>query len=317
MAENKNVVTSSPHFFGNNSTQRIMLSVIIALLPLCIYGVIVFGIPALVTIIVSVAGAVCFEALFQKATKQPITVSDLSAAVTGILLALVCPPTIPVWQLLLGDAMAVVVAKGFFGGLGANVWNPALIGRAFMLVSFSESMGAVWKKPYTDAISSSTVLPLLVDWSIAADSEMYLDYFLGNRAGCIGEVSILLILISFIFLFVIGVIDWKTPVCMIATTAILTALVGNDWIMAILSGGLVFGAVFMATDYATTPVMWPGKVIFGVGAGIMTFLIRQFGGYPEGVMFSILMMNSITPFLNKIIPHKYGFVKPVKKEAAK
>lgn len=311
--QNKIVVTSSPHFFSGKTTKRVMLSVIIAMLPECIYGVIVFGIPALVTILVSVAGAVCFEAIFQKCTKQPITVgSDLSAVVTGILLALVCPPTIPVWQLLLGDAMAIVVAKGFFGGLGSNIWNPALIGRAFMLVSFSESMGAVWKQPFSDAISGATVLPGLADGSFIASSSTYMDYFIGNRAGCIGEVNILLILISFLFLLVIGVIDWKTPVTMVATVAILAICTGGDIVMAVLSGGLVFGAVFMATDYATSPVMWPGKIIFGIGAGIMTFLIRQFGGYPEGVMFSILMMNSITPFLNKIIPHKYGYIKSAK-----
>lgn len=310
------VVTSSPHFFEGTSTKRIMLSVIIALLPECVLGVIMFGIPALITILVSVIGCVCFEALFQKATGQTITVgTDLSAVVTGILLALVCPPTIPAWQLLLGDAMAVVVAKGFFGGLGANIWNPALIGRAFMFVSFN-TMGSGWTKPF-DTVTGATVLGALKEGTFVAQSGTYLEYFLGRRPGCIGEVSVLLILISFLFLLAIEVIDWRTPVSMVATVAILTLLVGGDVAMAVLSGGLMFGAVFMATDYATTPVTSNGRIVFGIGAGIMTFLIRNFGGYPEGVMFSILMMNSVTPFLNQLISKKYGYVKPVKKEAAK
>lgn len=319
MAEQSKIrVTSSPHFFDGNSTKRIMLCVIIALIPECVAGVIFFGIPALITILVSVISCICFEAIFQKATNQPVTVGkDLSAIVTGILLALVCPPTIPFWQILLGAAFAVVVAKGFFGGLGCNVWNPALTGRAFMLVSFGVPMGARWLEPYSDVVSSATILSTMKEGVFMADSSDYLQYFLGNHAGCIGETSILLILISCVFLLVTGIIDWRAPLAMVGTVVVLTLLSGGDVLMQLLSGGLMFGAVFMATDYATTPVTGKGRLIFGVGCGLMTFLIRKFGGYPEGVMFSILMLNSIAPFLNKLTTKKYGFVKPVKKEAAK
>ena len=305
--ENEIYLSSSPHFSDKSSISGIMLGVIIALLPLCVYGVILFGFPALVTIIVSTACCVVFEMLFQMATKQTITIEDCSAIVTGILLALVLPPTTPIWMTMLGSAFAIIVAKSFFGGLGANIFNPALAGRAFMFVSFPSQMGATWLQPSTDAISSATVLSTIKAGSFAANSDTYLQYFLGNRAGCIGETSIILILLAFIYLFVTRIIDGKATISMVATVALATWLSGGDVVMALISGGLLFGAVFMVTDYATTPVTSWGRIAFGIGCGLITFLIRKFGGYPEGVMFSILIMNAVTPFLNKLTSRKYGY----------
>ena len=305
--ENEIYLSSSPHFSDKSSTSGIMLAVVIALLPLCVYGVILFGIPALVTIIVSTACCVVFEMLFQMATKQTITIKDCSAIVTGILLALVLPPTTPIWMTMLGSAFSIIVAKSFFGGLGANIFNPALVGRAFMFVSFPSELGATWLQPGADAISSATVLSTIKAGSFAANSDTYLKYFLGNRAGCIGETSIILILLAFIYLFVTRIIDGKATISMVATVALATWISGGDVVMALISGGLLFGAVFMVTDYATTPVTSWGRIAFGIGCGLITFLIRKFGGYPEGVMFSILIMNAVTPFLNNLTSRKYGY----------
>ena len=305
--ENEIYLSSSPHFSDKSSTSGIMLAVVIALLPLCVYGVILFGLPALVTIIVSTACCVVFEMLFQMATKQTVTIKDCSAIITGILLALVLPPTTPIWMTMLGSAFAIIVAKAFFGGLGANIFNPALAGRAFMFVSFPSEMGATWLQPGADAISSATVLSTIKAGSFAANSDTYLKYFLGNRAGCIGETSIILILLAFIYLLVTRIIDGKATISMVATVALATWISGGDVVMALISGGLLFGAVFMVTDYATTPVTSWGRIAFGFGCGLITFLIRKFGGYPEGVMFSILIMNAVTPFLNKLTSRKYGY----------
>lgn len=308
--ENEIYLSSSPHFSDKSSTSGIMLGVIIALLPLCVYGVILFGYSALVTLIVSTACCVVFEMLFQMATKQKIAIKDCSAAVTGILLALVLPPTTPVWMTILGSAFAIIVAKGFFGGLGANVFNPALTGRAFMFVSFPSALGATWLEPVNsgvDAISSATILSTVKAGTFTANSDTYLQYFLGNRAGCIGETSIALILLAFVYLLVTKIIDGKATISMIITVALATLLSGGDVTMALISGGLLFGAVFMVTDYATTPVTSWGRIVFGIGCGLITFLIRKFGGYPEGVMFSILIMNALTPFLNKLTSRKYGY----------
>ena len=305
--ENEIYLSSSPHFSDKSSTSGIMLAVVIALLPLCVYGVILFGIPALVTIIVSTACCVVFEMLFQMATKQTVTIKDCSAIVTGILLALVLPPTTPIWMTMLGSAFSIIVAKSFFGGLGANIFNPALAGRAFMFVSFPSELGATWLQPGADAISSATVLSTIKAGSFAANSDTYLQYFLGNRAGCIGETSIILILLAFIYLFVTRIIDGKATISMVATVALATWISGGDVVMALISGGLLFGAIFMVTDYATTPVTSWGRIAFGFGCGLITFLIRKFGGYPEGVMFSILIMNAVTPFLNNLTSRKYGY----------
>lgn len=305
----KMILSSSPHISSGRKTQALMFTVVASLIPECVYGVVIFGIPALITILASVASAVLFEFLFNLLAKKKQTVSDGSAIITGILLALVLPPTIPVWQTVLGAAFGIIVAKSLFGGLGSNVWNPALTGRAFLFVSFPVAMGSAWITPLPDAVSTATILPAIKSGAFTPSREIYLQYFFGNRAGCIGETSILLILISFVFLLATRTIDWRAPFAMVATTVILTWISGGDILMALLSGGLIFGATFMITDYVTAPVTKPGRLIYGAGCGLITFLIRKFGGYPEGVMFSILIMDSLAPFLNKITRRKYGYKK--------
>lgn len=309
MIMEKMILSSSPHLSNGRKTQGLMFTVVISLIPECVYGVVIFGVPALITILASVASSVLFEFLFNLLAKKKQTICDGSAIITGILLALVLPPTIPVWQTVLGAAFGIIVAKSLFGGLGSNVWNPALTGRAFLFVSFPVTMGSAWITPLPDAVSTATVLSSLKNGEFIPSREIYLQYFLGNRAGCIGETSILLILISFVFLLVTKTIDWRAPFAMVATTVILTWISGGDILMALLSGGLIFGATFMVTDYVTAPVTKPGRLVYGAGCGLITFLIRKFGGYPEGVMFSILIMDSLTPFLNKITPRKYGYKK--------
>lgn len=331
---NKLYISSSPHFSSGLKTQRIMAAVIISLLPECIYGICIFGMSALITILTSVVSCVFFEFIFQKATKQKVVISNLSAVVTGILMALVCPPTVPFWMVIIGAAVAMIFAKGLFGGIGSNVFNPALTGRAFMFISFPAVMGATWLLPNTvkgieaysavDAISSSTILSSLKN---SADVSIdYLQYFLGNRAGCIGETSILLILISFIVLLALKVIDWRAPLGMVGTVVVCAFLMGlisggsinaagTEILNNLLTGGLLFGATFMVTDYATTPVTKPGRLVFGICCGLITFLIRKFGGYPEGVMFSILIMNSVAPLLNNLTVRMYGYGKKGNKKA--
>lgn len=312
--DNKIYVSSSPHFNFKCSTQMIMGTVLFALLPEIIMGIVLFGLPALVRILVSVASCVLFEFLFQKITKQKIVIANLSACVTGVMMALVCPPTAPVWMFVVGAAVAMIVAKGLFGGIGSNVFNPALTGRAFMFLSFPAAMGASWMTPKTlggavDAVSSATTLSAIKAGTFAIEDGTLWQYFIGNRAGCIGETSTLLILISFAFLLLAHIIDWRAPVAMVGTVAVCSLIAGENLAMSLMTGGLMFGATFMVTDYATAPVTKKGRLVFGFGCGLITFLIRKFGGYPEGVMFSILIMNSVAPFLNNLTARKYGYGK--------
>ena len=312
--DNKIYVSSSPHFNLKCSTQMIMGTVLVALLPEMIMGIVLFGLAALIRILVSVAYCVLFEFLFQKVTKQKIVIANLSACVTGVMMALVCPPTAPVWIFVIGAAVAMIVAKGLFGGIGSNVFNPALTGRAFMFLSFPAAMGASWMTPKTlggavDAVSSATTLSAIKAGTFAVEQGTYWQYFIGNRAGCIGETSVLLILISFAFLALARIIDWRAPVAMVGTVAICSLIAGEDLAMSLMTGGLMFGATFMVTDYATAPITNNGRLVFGFGCGLITFLIRKFGGYPEGVMFSILIMNSVAPFLNNLTARKYGYGK--------
>jgi electron transport complex protein RnfD len=303
-------LTPHPHISAGLTTRRIMLTVVASLVPASIAGVVAFGIPALVTIVVSVVAATVFEWAFRKIAKLPGRAADCSAAVTGLLLALVCPPGIPLWMLVLGDLFAIVVAKEFFGGLGANVFNPALSGRAMLVFSFPVVM-ATYPEPgfvvsAVDAVSGATVLGDVYGGSGAPD---WVAGLVNLTGGCIGEASTAAILVGAVILLVTRTIDWRAPVAMVAATAVLSAAAGVDPGMAVVSGGLLFGAVFMVTDYATAPITKGGRVLFGLGCGVITFLIRDFGSFPEGVMFSILIMNCLVPFLNTVIPRKYGFVK--------
>ena len=317
--DKKIFVSSSPHFNFKCSTQMIMGTVLIALLPEIIMGIVLFGLAALIRILVSVASCVLFEFIFQKVTKQKVVISNLSACVTGVMMALVCPPTAPVWIFVVGAAVAMIVAKGLFGGIGSNVFNPALTGRAFMFISFPAAMGASWMAPKAlggmDAISSATTLSAIKAGTFVIEDGTYWQYFLGNRAGCIGETSILLILISFAFLALAHIIDWRAPVTMVGTVALCSLIAGENIAMSLMTGGLMFGATFMVTDYATAPITKKGRLVFGFGCGLITFLIRRFGGYPEGVMFSILIMNSVAPFLNNLTARKYGYGKKAGRSA--
>ena len=329
--ERRVLLSSSPHFSSPETAKRLMANVLIALAPAAAYGIALFGLPALLTIAVSVAAALASDAAFRLAIGQKPRVADLSAALTGVLLALVLPPSTPLWMTALGAVFAVVVAKEFFGGLGANVFNPALIGRAFLIMSFPAAI-TTWHKTVgfagalTDATTTATPLNIIKlggtmgDVAASVGSSDYAStlwtLFTGNRAGCIGESSILLILAGGAFLLIPRTIDWRAPLAMIATTFLASWALGMDPVFGILSGGVVFGAVFMATDYVSAPVTPTGKLLFGAGAGLVTALIRKWGGYPEGVTYGILMMNAIAPFLNRIVQKKYGWVAP-KKEAAK
>jgi electron transport complex protein RnfD len=294
---------------------------LIALAPVSVFGVVIFGLPALLNIIVAVAAAVAGEALFRLVIRQPLRVKDFSAGVSGLLLALVIPPSMPLWMTALGSLFAVIVAKEFFGGLGANVFNPALIGRAFLLMSFPAAMTS-WHHPQngfafalTDVTSGAT--PLAASHSGVGFAGPYWqavkELFFGYRSGCTGETSILLILAAFFFLLFTKTIDWRAPLSMVIASFVAAFALGLDPLFAVLSGGLIFGAVYMVTDYVTSPLTPGGKIIFGAGAGLISILIRKWGSYPEGVSYGILIMNCAVPFLNKILPRKYGFV-PKKKE---
>lgn len=322
------LLSSSPHFFTGGDVQKIMLAVIMALVPVSVYGVVLFGLPALLTILVSIVSAVASEALFQLVTKQELRIRDCSSVITGLLLALILPPSTPLWMTAFGAIFAVVVAKEFFGGLGANPFNPALIGRAVMLMSFPLAI-TTWHKPFTaliDATTTATPLNLLKQsgemgkviegLNVQSLNDAYLQLFLGNRSGCIGESSILLILVGAAFLVLLRVIDLRTPLTMIGSAVLVGWALGVDPMFSLLSGGLVFGAFFMATDYSTTPITPMGKIIFGLCTGVIIALIRKFGGYPEGVTYAILIMNAVSPFLDKLRVKKYGWVKKAKPLAA-
>jgi Na+-translocating ferredoxin:NAD+ oxidoreductase subunit D len=322
------LLSSSPHLFTQVSTRKIMLSVLIALVPATAYGIYLYGSSALFLVLASIAASVALEWLFRKITRQASHIDDLSAVVTGLLLALILPPSTPIWMVVLGDVMAIVVAKEFFGGLGQNPFNPALIGRAFLLMSFPAAI-TTWHKPFQgliDATTTATPLNMVkqgaslkdVATSIGAPDigSLYQQLFLGNRAGSVGESSIALILVGGVFLLVLGVIQWIVPVCMLATVAIVSLLFGMDPLFNLLAGGVVFGAFFMATDYSSSPLTDKGKAIYGVGIGAIVVLIRKLGGFPEGVTYAILIMNMLSPYLDKLRMRKYGYVAPKKPVAA-
>ena len=291
------IVSTSPHFRSKVDTTSIMRDVVIALVPALIASVIFFGFRSLLVTLVCVAAAVLTEYIYEKGCKLPVTIGDWSAVVTGVLLAYNLPVSIPLWQAALGSIIAILVVKQLFGGLGRNFANPAIVGRIILFLSFSKTMTA-WTFP--DGVSTATPLAVMKAGNLAALSK--LDLFLGNIGGCLGEVSALALLIGFIYLLVRRVISWHTPVVYIATVFVLSFLLGGSFDYAlcqILSGGLFLGAIFMATDYSTTPSTKWGQVIFGLGCGLLTILIRQWGAYAEGVSFAILFMNILTPYISK------------------
>ena len=295
---NQNLTLSvSPHIHSGRKTSRIMLDVLIALLPATIAGTIIFGWRSLLVVALCVGSCVGFEALFQLIVKKPQTVGDLSAAVTGLLLALNLPVDIPWWQCVVGSLFAIVVVKGIFGGLGNNPVNPAITARVFMLVAFSSTV-AKGGVPANAVDTASGATPL-----VSEAPTPLLDLFLGNHGGAIGETCALALLIGCAYLLIRRVITWHIPVAFVGTVFIASFFAeGMSFtaaLAAILSGGLMIGAIFMATDYVTSPATPWGKIIFGVGAGLLTFLIRLSGSpYPEGVSFAILFMNILTPYIS-------------------
>ncbi|MBQ9032429.1 MAG: RnfABCDGE type electron transport complex subunit D [Parasporobacterium sp.] len=289
-------VSSSPHIRQNTTTQRVMLDVIIALMPALIASVIIFGFRALLIVAICVACCVLAEFIWQKLMHQKVTVSDLTAVVTGILLAYNLPVGIPIWQAIIGCIVAIIGVKQLFGGVGKNFVNPAITARIVMFLAFSVSM-TTWVFP--DAVSSATPLGLISSGSIDQLPSL-MNMFLGVRGGCLGETSVLALLLGGIYLVIRKVITWHTPVIYIATVFLFTLALGQQPVYQIMSGGLMLGAIFMATDYVTTPYSAIGKIIFGLGAGILTVIIRVYGSYPEGVSYSILLMNILTPYINRI-----------------
>lgn len=295
-------VSPSPHIRGSDGTSKIMLHVILALVPSLVASIIIFGLRSLLVVSITVASCVLSEYISRKIMKRSNTTSDLSAVVTGMLLAFNLPSGVNLFIAAFGSVVAIVAVKQIFGGIGQNFVNPALMARIVLLLSFPAEM-TVWAPPFgyantPDAVASATPL------SPAGLSYGYFDLLLGNRPGCLGETCILALLLGGIYLVITKVITPLIPLCYIGTVGILTFLLGGNPILHILSGGLVLGAVFMATDYTTTPLTNKGRVIFAAGCGVLTVLIRLYAKMPEGVSFSIILMNILTPHIESITQPK-------------
>ena len=315
-------VSLSPHIKSGESVEKIMWTVVACLLPPLILSVFIFGLQTLIITAVSVGSCVAVEAISQKLLHRPVTIRDGSAVITGLLMAFIIPPGVPYWIPILGAIMAVYVAKHLLGGIGFNIFNPALIGRAFLVATFPVAMTSAWLSPIrdlsifkymgtgVDAVSTATPLYVLKHYGEAALVEkfgslgtMYTDFFIGWRPGCIGETSSFLLLLGGIFLIYKRYITWHIPASVIVSIAILTWAFGGETLftgnplLAVLSGGVMLGAFFMATDYVTSPSQDTAKILFGAGIGALTVLIRLKGGYPEGVCYAILLMNPLVPAL--------------------
>ena len=330
----KLIATSNPHIRSSETTRSIMLDVIIAMLPALVWAVIWFGVKALTLTAVSVIGCMFWEWLYRKLMKKPQSVGDLSAVVTGMLLAFVCPVTTPYWMIIIGGFFSIIVVKQLFGGIGKNFVNPALAGRAFLLGSYAGVM-TTWidatqnKAPLmgstADIVTAATPLAYMKSGNMAGLTETYsvMDMFLGKTGGSLGEISAAMLILGGLYLIWRKVINWQTPVAYIATVAILSFLFPKagsslEWMLySVFGGGLMLGAFFMATDYATSPVTKKGQLIFGIGCGLFTVLIRYFGSYNEGVCYSIMVMNLCVALIDKYTkPTRFGVVKSDKKEAA-
>ena len=329
------IVAASPHVTTKNSTAVIMRDVLIALCPALIAGCVVFGLRALLVVAVTTAACIFFEWGYEKLCGKPSTICDLSAAVTGVLLAMNLPVSIPLWQAVFGALVAMVAVKGLFGGIGKNFVNPALAGRAALVASYAGTMSGAWADPQAgwvplagtaDVVTAATPLAYMKTGDMAGLTSQYsvTDMFLGNIGGSLGEISALLLIVGGAYLIWRKVISWQTPAAYIATVAVLTFLFpkgGADnlqfMLYSIFGGGLMLGAFFMATDYTTSPVTKTGQLIFGLGCGLLTVFIRYFGSYPEGVCYSIMIMNLVVALIDKAVkPSRFGVVKSANKEAA-
>lgn len=316
-------ISPPPHAKGSMSTQRVMLCVILALMPSVISAGYYFGLRAIMLIAFCILSSVLLEGLTRIIMKKEQTIGDMSAVLTGLLLALNLPVTLPFWQALIGCFVAIVIVKQLFGGLGQNFANPAIVGRIVLMLSFTSNM-TTWAIPkyFSAQTNSSNTYLMLGDNKIITGATplvngdaSYKDLFLGNVGGCIGETCALALIIGGVYLIIRGIISPVTPIAFIGTVALLDLVAGNDVIYNMLAGGLLLGAFFMATDYVTTPITGKGKLIFGIGCGLITFLIRQFGSYPEGVSFSILLMNIVTPYIDRFTMTKpFGAKKEVREK---
>lgn len=326
-------VSASPHKRTGDTTRGIMLDVIIAMLPALVLSVILFGPRTLVVTLVSVVFCVLFEFLSRKAMKRENTIGDLSAVVTGILLAFNLPSTMPIWMVIIGDAVAIIVVKQFFGGIGQNFVNPALVGRIVLMASFPVAISDYpapfeWKIGAVDAVTTATPLAQFtgiygaenIKTAInATDLPTLANMFFGVRGGCLGETCAAALLLGFLYLLIRRVISPTIPLVYIGTVAVIMLIAGKGNLMFVgyqlLAGGLLLGAIFMATDYTTSPVSFKGKIIYAVGCGVITSLIRIFGSLPEGVSFSIILMNILVPHIEHLTtPKPFGTVKQKKQK---
>jgi len=289
-----------------------MWTVVLSLIPAGIYGVIIFGLKAFGVIMLGIISAVITECVLQVLTQRKVSILDGSAVLTGLLLAYNLPASVPFWLPCVGSFFAIAIGKQVFGGLGQNIFNPALVGRVFLMASWPKYMTSFIQPMNYDAITSATPLAMLKEGRLV-ESISYLDLFLGKRSGCIGEVCVLALLLGGLFLLIQGYISWHIPISYIFTVGLFTYIFGpqglwsGDGLFHILSGGLILGAFFMATDYVTSPLTHKGQIIFGIGCGLITAIIRLWGGYPEGVSYAILMMNAATPIIDRYTKNRiYG-----------
>lgn len=320
----KPTVTASPHFKSTETSQGMMRDVIIALIPTLAASVWLFGPRALVVTAVSVISCVLLEYITEKILKRKTTIKDLSAIVTGLLLAFNLPSTLPLWMIPIGAFIAIVVVKQFFGGIGQNFVNPALMGRIILMVSFPGQM-STWLEPYkwgetADAVTTAT--PLFELQNGATPTPDILEMFIGQRAGCLGETCAVALLLGGIYLLIRKVISPAIPLSFIGTVAVFMLIAGkgdlNYLLYNLLGGGLIIGAVFMATDYATCPLTFKGKIVYGIGCGLVASVIRQFGSYNEGVSFAIILMNLLVPHIDNLTKLKpFGYIKEKKQKEAK
>lgn len=306
-------ISTGPHLRARDNTRMLMLDVLIALLPATAAAVYLFGLRAAWILVISTASAIIAEYVWQKLMKRPVRVGDLSAAVTGLILGLNLPAGVPLWLPAIGSVFAIIVVKQLFGGVGHNFLNPALTARAVLLTSWPAHMAAAILPARTlgisaaetsvDAVTAATPLVMTGKWG-------NMDLFLGNIPGAIGEVCKAAILIGLAYLLIMKVISWQIPVVFIGTVALFSLVLGIDPLTAVLSGGVLFGAVFMATDYVTCPMLKIGQAIYALGCGLLVVIIRKFGNYPEGVTYAILLMNIVTPLIDRSMKRRiYGEVK--------
>jgi len=312
--EGKLFVSSSPHIRDENTIQKVMLDVIIALLPATVGALYYFGMNGAKVIILAVLSAIASEAIFQKISKKPITINDLSAVVTGLLLAFNIPASAPWWMPVLGSIIAIIVVKQFFGGIGHNFMNPALAARIMLMISYTGRMTS-WVKPGIDAVSTATPLSFVKNVTeVPGNAPKLVDMLFGNIGGSLGETSAILLILGGIYLVYRGIISVQVPAIYIGTVAAITLVFGQFDIYFmmyhLLAGGLMLGAIYMATDYASSPVTPRGRMFFALGCGILTSIFRLYGGYPEGVGFSIILMNIASPLIEKYTsPRVFGEVK--------